>query len=171
MGNIIFLPPLSASISRAGGEGARPLPQAGARCSIPDPRYQRAGKGNDCSSSSGEWRQVLIWLCSCSWTHSGPPLVFCFGYGLFYFLFNYNFGPFLWFIYIYIYMKTVNNDQMAKIIISCCSVHFKRFYLSFLRQPGFCLFVHTVRKTSKFEHIQVWKHWKITDLCVHTVSK
>lgn len=54
MGNIIFLPPLSASISRAGGEGARPLPQAGARCSIPDPRYQRAGKGNDCSSSSGE---------------------------------------------------------------------------------------------------------------------
>lgn len=47
---------------------------------------------------------------------------------------------------------------MAKIIISCCSVHFKRFYLSFLRQPGFCLFVHTVRKTSEFEHIQVQKH-------------
>lgn len=61
-------------------------------------------------------------------------------------------------VYIYIFWKTVNNDQMAKIIISCCSVHFKRFYLSFLRQPGFCLFVHTVRKTSEFEHIQVQKH-------------
>lgn len=61
---------------------------------------------------------------------------------------------------------------MAKIIISYCSVHFKRFYLSFLRQPGFCLLVCSYTWSEKLLNLNIFRYENIEKslICAYTLS-